>query len=69
MIADSIPRGGWAFSTYEPFARYGSNYYGLRGRLAILSQAFSHYPFARRIASTYDFVSEILSYVAEHKTE
>jgi hypothetical protein len=67
MIADSIPTGGWAFSTYEPYARYGSNYYGLRGRLSILSEAFSHDPFPRRVASTYDFVSEALSYVAEHR--
>jgi hypothetical protein len=69
MIADSIPTEGWAFSTYEPYARYGSNYYGLRGRLSILSEAFSHDPFARRVASTYDFVSEALSYVAEHRRE
>ena len=69
MIADSIPTSGWAFSTYEPFARYGTNYYGLRNRLAILSEAFSHDPMARRVASTYDFVSEILSYLAERKTE
>jgi hypothetical protein len=69
MIADSIPSSGWAFSTYEPFARYGSNYYGLRGRISILSEAFSHDPFPRRIASTYDFVSEILSYVAEHRRD
>jgi hypothetical protein len=69
MIADSIPTSGWVFSTYEPFARYGTNYYGLRNRIAILSEAFSHDPFARRVASTYDFVSEILSYVAEHKGE
>jgi dipeptidyl-peptidase-4 len=41
----------------------------LRNRIAILSEAFSHDPFARRVASTYDFVFEILSYVAEHKTE
>jgi hypothetical protein len=67
MIADSIPVSGWAFSTYEPYARYGTNYYGLRGRLSILSEAFSHDPFARRVASTYDFVSEALSYVAEHR--
>ena len=64
IIADSIPTSGWVFSTYEPFARYGTNYYGLRNRVAILSEAFSHDPFARRVASTYDFVSEILSYVA-----
>ncbi len=69
MIADSIPKSGWAFSTFESLARYGTNYYGLRNRIAILSEAFSHDPFARRVASTYDFVSEILSYVAEHKTD
>ena len=69
MIADSIPASGWVFSTYESLARYGTNWYGLRNRIAILSEAFSHDPFARRVASTYDFVGEILSYVAEHKTE
>jgi len=69
MIADSIPTSGWVFSTYEPFARYGTNWYGLRNRISILSEAFSHDPFARRVASTYDFVGEILSYIAEHKTE
>ncbi|HEY2734030.1 MAG TPA: M14 family zinc carboxypeptidase, partial [Polyangiales bacterium] len=69
MIADSIPTSGWVFSTYEPFARYGTNYYGLRNRIAILSEAFSHDPFARRIASTYDFVHEVLSYTAEHAAD
>jgi hypothetical protein len=69
MIADSIPASGWAFSTYESLARYGSNYYGLRNRIGILSEAFSHDPFVRRVASTYDFVSEVLSYLAEHRTE
>lgn len=69
MIGDSIPKSGWVFSTYESLARYGTNWYGLRNRIAILSEAFSHDPFARRVASTYDFVSEILSYMAEHKTE
>ncbi|HTI62082.1 MAG TPA: M14 family zinc carboxypeptidase [Gemmatimonadaceae bacterium] len=69
IIADSVPASGWAFSTYESLARYGTNYYGLRNRLGILSEAFSHDPFARRVASTYDFVNEILSYVAEHRAE
>jgi hypothetical protein len=69
MIADSIPTSGWVFSTYESLARYGTNWYGLRNRIAILSEAFSHDPFARRVASTYDFVSEILSYMSEHRTE
>jgi len=68
MIADSIP-SGWSFRTYEYLPRYGTNYYGLRGRLSVLSEAFSHDPFPRRIASTYAFVSEILSYLAENRRE
>jgi hypothetical protein len=68
MIADSIP-SGWSFRTYDYLPCYGTNYYGLRGRLSILSEAFSHDPFPRRVASTYAFVSEILSYVGEHRAE
>jgi len=37
----------------------------LRGKIAILSEAFSHDPFQRRVASTYAFVQEILSLAAE----
>ncbi len=68
MIADSIP-SGWSFRTYDYLPCYGTNYYGLRGRLSILSEAFSHDPFPRRVASTYAFVSEILSYVGENRGE
>ena len=68
MIADSIP-SGWTFQTYTFLPGYGTNYYGLRGRLSILSEAFSHDPFPRRVASTYAFVSEILSYLGEHSGE
>jgi len=68
MIADSIP-SGWSFRTYDYLPCYGSNYYGLRGRLSILSETFSHDPFPRRVASTYAFVSEILSYIGEHRHE
>jgi hypothetical protein len=54
---------GWF--TYEQKARYGSNYFGLRGPVSILSEAFSHDPFERRVKSTYAFVREILSLSAE----
>jgi len=53
-----------AWETYDARPRFGTNYYGLRGRISVLSEAYSHDPFARRVAATYDFVSEILSYVA-----
>ena len=51
--------------TYEHTPRYGVNYYALRGRISILSEAFSHDPFERRVKSTYAFVREILGLTAE----
>jgi hypothetical protein len=54
-----------SWGTYDHTPRYGTNYYGLRGRIAILSEAFSHDPFERRVNSTYAFVTEILSISAE----
>jgi hypothetical protein len=64
-LTDSV-KGGWY--TYEHKPRYGTNYYGLRGRLSVLSEAYSHDPFERRVASTYAFVRELLSLVAERPT-
>lgn len=54
---------GWF--TYDHRPRFGTNYYALRGRISILSEAYSHDPFARRVASTYAFVSELLTMVGE----
>ena len=54
-----------SWSTYEHTPRYGTNYYALRGRISILSEAFSHDPFERRVKSTYAFVREILALTAE----
>jgi hypothetical protein len=64
-LTDSV-KNGWY--TYEHKQRYGTNYYGLRGRLSVLSEAYSHDPFERRVASTYAFVRELLSLVAERPT-
>ena len=61
IAQDSIERGWF---TYDHRPRFGTNYYGLRGRMAILSEAYSHDPFRKRIASTYSFVSEALSFIA-----
>ena len=62
-VPESTATEGWA--TYDSRPRFGTNYYGLRGRVAILSEAYSHDPLERRIASTSAFVREILSLVAE----
>lgn len=63
LVADTTVPEGW--ETYDARPRFGTNYYGIRGRIAILSEAYSHDTLERRIASTYAFVKEILSLVAE----
>ena len=63
FISDDTLSEGWV--TFDSRPRFGTNYYGLRGRIAILSEAFSHDPLEMRIATTYHFVREILSLVAE----
>lgn len=63
FISDDTLSKGWV--TFDSRPRFGTNYYGLRGRIGILSEAFSHDPLQLRIATTYNFVQEILSLVAE----
>ena len=58
-----------AWLTYDHRPRFGTNYYGLRNRVGILSEAFSHDPLERRIKSTYAFVKQTLSLVAERSAE
>ena len=63
FISDDTLSKGWV--TFDSRPRFATNYYGLRGRIAILSEAFSHDPLQLRIATTYHFVAEILSLIAE----
>ncbi len=63
---DSLTQG---WETYDPRPRFGINLMAMRNRLAILSEAYSNDPFAQRIRATYDFTREILSLVAERKSE
>ena len=67
FVSQDSAAKGWF--TYDSRPRFGTNYYGIRGRLSVLSEAYSHDPFERRVASTYDFVSELLSYVAENRED
>jgi hypothetical protein len=63
LVPDTTVPEGW--ETYDSRPRFGTNYYGIRGRIGILSEAYSHDTLERRIASTYAFVKEALSLVAE----
>lgn len=69
---DYNTREGWPlknFYTYNHHPRYIVNQFGLRNRMAILSEAFSHERFYQRIYSTYTFVYEILDHFNKHGKE
>lgn len=67
LAAPTPAAEGWATFDHRP--RYSTNYYGMRNGIAILSEAYSHDPFARRVAATDAFVREILSLTAERAAE
>src|SRR3954462_14460810 len=54
---------GW--ETYDARPRFGTNWMGLRGRLAILSEGYSNADFRSRVSATYHFVHEVLELAAE----
>ena len=56
---------GW--ETYDARPRFGTNWMGLRGRVAVLSEGYSNADFHSRVTATYDFVREVLSYLAEQR--
>jgi hypothetical protein len=62
---DSLVQG---WETYEATPRFGSNWMGMRGRLSILSEAYSNADFPTRVSATYNFVREVLSLAAEQRT-
>lgn len=57
------------FYTYNHHPRYLVNQFGLRNRLAILSEAFAHERFYQRIFSTYSFTAEILEHTNSQTRE
>lgn len=56
----------WTTYGHEP--RYSTEYVGLRGRLAILSEAYSYLDYKGRIFATKDFVSGLLDYMTENSS-
>lgn len=61
---DSLTQGWW---TYDARPRFGVNWMGMRGRMAILSEAYSNDDLATRISASYNFVTEILRFVAAER--
>ncbi len=50
--------------TFDARPRFGTNYAGLRNRIAILSEAYSYLDFERRVKATEAFTEEIMRFVA-----
>jgi hypothetical protein len=58
-----------SWTTYGHQPRYSTEYVGLRGRLGILSEAYSYLDYKGRIIATKEFVTELLNFVTEnHET-
>ncbi len=68
----STRRDGWpakSITTYNHHPRYLVNQFGLRNRMAILSEAFAHERLYERITSTHAFVTEILEFTNKNGSE
>jgi hypothetical protein len=50
--------------TFDGRPRFGTNYAGIRNRIAILSEAYSYLGFERRVKATEAFTEEIMRFVA-----
>ena len=57
----------WTTYGYEP--RYSTEYAGIRGRLAILSEAYSYISYKDRINVSKDFVSTCIDYIHENAAD
>ena len=57
------------YSTYSHQPRYMVNYMGLRNRMAILSETFSHDSFEKRVLSNYLFLVSILEFTGTHYSD
>jgi hypothetical protein len=55
-------QGERVWSTVEDLPRYSHNYWGLRNRFGILSEAYAYLTFQDRIAATTRFLEEILNF-------
>ena len=63
------PAASNIWRTFDHRPRFGNNYVGLRNRLTILSEAYSHLDFRGRVEVTEAFVEEIFKYAAAHGKE
>lgn len=71
---NTFPYGNFAggktrWETFPAQARYSTTYFGLRGRIGILSEGYSYAPYKDRVLGTLAFVREIFLWTAANKGE
>ncbi len=55
------------WESYPAFGRYGTQYGGIRNRLAVLSEAYAYSSYRERVLSTHAFVSACLEFLARER--
>ncbi|MGM9662459.1 MAG: S-layer homology domain-containing protein [Oscillospiraceae bacterium] len=75
----AVPYGNWGYyysgivadgwRTFEDYARYTTNYAGLRNRLALLLEVYSYDEFSVRVDTQYECIYGALQTVAKDKEE
>ena len=68
LRVDPESPGDTGWRTFDHRPRFGNNYVGLRNRIAVLSEAYSHLDFEGRVAVTSAFVEEVWRACARHAT-
>ena len=63
----SQDRSRWTTYGHEP--RFSTEYVGLRGRFAILSEAYSYIPYKQRIEASREFVRQCIDFTITHAEE
>ncbi len=65
----NFSRDGASWVTYGYLPRYSTEYFGLRGGLGILAEAYSYAPYKTRIVATKAFVEQCVNYVRAHAND
>jgi dipeptidyl aminopeptidase/acylaminoacyl peptidase len=65
----NFDRGRTSWTSFPPTPRFGTNYVGIRNRIAILTEAYAYAPYKARVLATRDFVRACLAQAAGRKDE
>jgi Zinc carboxypeptidase len=67
FVNGAEPAKGWINEAIE--ARYGTNYVGLRNRLAILDENYSYADFKTRVLASYAYIRAVLEFTSDNAAE